>query len=146
MIDSNRFWSKVNKHGPRAGRLGRCWLWMGGCTQSGYGRFSIHSRMHRAHRVAWELTNGPIPEGICVLHRCDNPPCVRPSHLWLGTAADNQRDCVIKGRHPEAVRVRCIRGHLFDRIDNRGKRQCRTCNRNAARHLWREKRYGRQAR
>lgn len=73
----------------------QCWEWSGSRSRFGYGSFNGSL----AHRVAWELFHGPIPEGICVLHECDNPPCVNSSHLFLGTDADNAADKVQKGRH-----------------------------------------------
>ena len=85
-----RFWSKVDK--------GVCWLWQGSSDRGGYGRFKLKRKMRKAHRVAWELTYGPIPAGMCVLHRCDVPACVYPAHLWIGTVAENNADCRIKGR------------------------------------------------
>jgi len=74
-----------------------CFLWTG-TTTGGYGRVRRGKRTHYAHRVAYELLVGPIPEGMCVLHRCDTPPCVNPAHLFLGTIADNNQDMVQKGR------------------------------------------------
>jgi len=74
-----------------------CFLWTG-TTTGGYGRVRRGKRTHYAHRVAYELLVGPIPEGVCVLHRCDTPPCVNPAHLFLGTIADNNQDMVQKGR------------------------------------------------
>ena len=77
-----------------------CWLWDGYVApQNGYGLIAIgNRRMMRAHRFAWKLYRGPIPEGLWVLHRCDNPDCVRPDHLFLGTAKDNSQDMLRKGR------------------------------------------------
>lgn len=75
-----------------------CWVWRGGLEADGYGRFPDAGGWRRAHRVAWELYYGPIPEGLCVCHRCDNPACVRPDHLFLGTHRDNIRDRDSKGR------------------------------------------------
>jgi hypothetical protein len=92
-----RFWSKVNKK-----EEDECWEWQAGRDNHGYGQvvksYSIDRRTRKAHRVSWELTSGKIPDGMCVLHTCDNPPCVNPSHLFLGTQRDNVRDCEIKGR------------------------------------------------
>ena len=92
------FWSKVKKS-PH------CWLWTAGhfCRQNGhpsYGCFSVRGRPAYAHRVAWLITNGPIPSGQQVLHTCDNPGCVRPTHLFLGTHADNMKDKQRKRRAP----------------------------------------------
>lgn len=94
---AERFWKKVKK-------TRGCWLWNGAITTGGYGCLGIGSRTdgtrasERAHRVAWMLTRGPIPAGIFVLHRCDNPRCVCPAHLFLGTHADNMQDMRAKGR------------------------------------------------
>jgi hypothetical protein len=75
-----------------------CWLWQGGVSGSGYGRFTRRSFRRDVHRLMWELTHGPIPEGLCVLHRCDVRLCMNPDHLFLGTKGDNARDCAAKGR------------------------------------------------
>lgn len=89
----DRFWSKVRRHPTD------CWEWQRAKNKQGYGVFALTSRtMVSAHRFAWMSAEGPIPEGLCVLHRCDNPKCVRPGHLFLGTFGDNNRDCSIKGR------------------------------------------------
>ena len=96
--------------------MGDCILWIG--AKSGlYGQISVGGKLKRAHRVAWEKENGSIPEGLYVLHHCDNPPCVNVDHLFLGTQADNMRDMSEKGRngmqrHPERsslYKVRTVR-------------------------------------
>ena len=80
--------------------LGACWIWTGSKVV-GYGGVTHGGLERYAHRCAWILTNGPIPDEMpWVLHRCDNPPCVRPDHMFLGTALDNARDRDAKGRHP----------------------------------------------
>lgn len=88
-----RFWAAVTKTED-------CWTWGRYRDRRGYGRIMMPDHVPAlAHRVAWELERGPIPAGLFVLHHCDNPPCVRPDHLFLGTQADNMRDCHSKGRH-----------------------------------------------
>lgn len=83
----------------KSAREGECIVYTAGNPQrGGYGQIHVDGRMRAAHRVAWELANGPIPEGMVVCHRCDNPPCIRLDHLFLGTMADNNRDRDEKGR------------------------------------------------
>jgi hypothetical protein len=81
----------------RVDRSGSCHVWLAG-LRNGYGRFKHKGVERYAHRWAWEQAYGPIPPGMMVLHRCDNPPCVRLEHLFLGTHADNMRDASEKGR------------------------------------------------
>lgn len=89
-----RFWENVDKSGA-------CWLWLAALDVHGYGRFRFKKQSVKAHRVAWELAQGPIPAGLSVLHNCpggDNRRCVNPAHMFLGTQADNMRDMRAKGR------------------------------------------------
>lgn len=93
---ADRFWRHVEK-------TDGCWLWIGARNHNNYGRLADSTRpghANLAHRIAWELTYGPIPDGMCVCHTCDNPPCVNPDHLWLGTHDDNMADRTAKGRDP----------------------------------------------
>lgn len=92
------FWSKVKKKR-------RCWEWKGSALKTGYGLFGMSAgRRVGAHRAAWILTFGSIPNGLFVCHHCDNPCCVRPSHLFLGTHADNTRDMTRKNRQSSGSR------------------------------------------
>ena len=95
----NRFWSKANKISPND-----CWEWIGSRTIKGYGLFCIEGKNMRAHRLSWQVANGEIPEGLCVCHHCDNPSCVNPNHLFLGTNQDNTKDRVRKGRSAFGVK------------------------------------------
>jgi hypothetical protein len=90
-----RFWEKVDKEEGEG-----CWVWEGSRSGSGgYGQVrNEFGEPEFAHRVAWRMANGPIPEGLHVCHKCDYPPCIRPSHLFLGTALDNSHDSIRKGR------------------------------------------------
>lgn len=83
-----------------------CFIWTASVTQKGYGKLGVEGGAFRlAHRVAWELFVGPIPDGLWVLHKCDNPPCVNIDHLYLGTNSDNMRDCVARGRFTQGWKL-----------------------------------------
>ena len=103
---ASRFWAHVSKDGPipeHCPGLGECWPWTAARSPKGYGLSDIFRQKLStvsAHRVAWILSNDQlIPDGLFVCHKCDNPPCCNPNHLFLGTCADNNRDCVNKGRN-----------------------------------------------
>jgi hypothetical protein len=104
METMQRFWSKVDKAGA-----GGCWLWTANRFENGYGMYSTRTtktmcKTWKAHRLAWTLVHGPVPEGMSVLHRCDVKRCANPSHLFLGTTADNMADKVAKGRQARGER------------------------------------------
>lgn len=94
-----RFWKRVDKkhgHGPN----GDCWIWLASCNKNGYGQVQFSDLSTSTHRVSYELVHGPIGNNYvdCVLHSCDNPPCVNPDHLFMGGRKDNVADMVSKGR------------------------------------------------
>lgn len=124
------FWSKVQK-------TDTCWLWTGVIGAHGYGVFGGKKTRGRAHRLMWERVNGPIPDGLNVCHRCDNPPCVNPAHLFLGTVKDNAQDMMRKGRGACGwTDTKCDAGHAltYDNViirtnkSGRQYRHCRTCD------------------
>lgn len=93
-LKHERLWARVHRKGPD-----ECWEWQGGRNRHGYGVLTIRYKTWLAHRLSWELANQyPIPSGAVICHRCDNPACVNPAHLWLGTQGDNMRDMFSKGR------------------------------------------------
>lgn len=110
--DAARFWSKVRKGEPD-----ECWEWQGAENGRGYGTIHYGGAKTYTHRLAWILTNGDVRSGLCVCHRCDNPSCCNPAHLWLGTQTDNARDMASKGRNFRAVGELCGRAKLTnDRV------------------------------
>lgn len=98
-----RFWAKVDK-------TAKCWNWIASKKPRGYGHFFADGKQILAHRFSWELHMGPIPAEQCVLHRCDNPACIRPEHLFLGDYADNARDMTQKGRRYQPKPAQMPRG------------------------------------
>lgn len=119
-----RFWSKVEK-------ADGCWNWNGYRDTKGYGAFGLDRKVQKAHRVAYILAFGEIPEGAHILHSCDNPPCVNPAHLRAGTRTDNMQDKVLRGRHFQSNQTRCKRDHPLNEMNTYitpdGRRNCRTC-------------------
>lgn len=122
-----RFWSKVERAGPDD-----CWHWTASHNQRGYGTFWSGKQPTSAHRFAYELAHGPVPEGLTVDHLCNNPPCVNPAHLRTVTFAENN----LASSSPSALNARkthCPRGHPYDEENTllmRGRRYCATCHNN----------------
>lgn len=123
---ADRFWEKAKKGDG-------CWEW-DAATTDGYGVFQLGrgEGTRRAHVLAYELGIGPT-EGRWVLHRCDNPPCVRPDHLFLGDVIANNQDMFAKGRSWQQQRTACPDGHPYDEentyVDSGGRRRCKACRR-----------------
>lgn len=104
------FWKKVDQSGD-------CWIWTGGKNEKGYGHFNVRRKYCAAHRFSWILNKGAIPEGLHVLHDCpggDNPSCVNPDHLWLGTNLDNVLDKEEKGRGNQPAGERNCKAKLSE--------------------------------
>lgn len=132
---SDRFWPKVAKGGP-----GECWEWTASVRGSGsYGQFRIGKRQVFAHRVAYELEIGPIPDGLVIDHLCRNHLCVNPAHLEPVTGQEN----VLRGQSPPAQSARathCKRGHEYtDKLNASGSRYCRVCKNQRGRERWAER-------
>lgn len=103
------FWNKVDKNGSipaHCPELGNCWEWIRPVSKRGYAQFRVDTIKTGAHRFSWELVNGKIPDGLFVLHKCDNRKCVNPNHLFLGTNQDNMNDRNFKNRQAK------LRGEL----------------------------------
>jgi HNH endonuclease len=123
----------------------RCLEWTGGTNSKGYGYIRHEGKVVRTHRLAWTLANGPIPDGLHVLHHCDNPPCCETEptegypegHLFLGTHVDNMTDMSAKGRNHQQKKTHCPAGHEYTEsntyVKPPGRRECRTCKRDQQR-------------
>lgn len=112
-----------------------CWEYPGWRNATGHVNIYHRTQKWLVHRFVWTLVKGEIPKGMCVCHRCDNPPCCNPDHLWIGTTADNNRDMHSKGRsnYSKTRKTHCIRGHEFTPentyiVPKHGFRRCRTCD------------------
>ncbi len=123
-----------------------CWEWKRRSHTFGYGAVSFQGRNIPAHRAMWILHFGSIPDGLLVCHKCDNPPCVNPDHLFLGTSTDNNRDMLSKGRmkHNHAGKTHCKDGHEFTventRLERNGRRTCRACERESGKRKYQRRR------
>lgn len=133
MNDDARLWAKIDRRGEA-----ECWPWIGKSrTTFGYGVVRYHGRSEGAHRAAWMSWHGPIPDGMHMLHSCDNPGCCNPHHLRPGTPKENIRDAVERKRLWMCKVTHCPKGHAYDTentaISKAGKRNCRQCFRDRVR-------------
>jgi hypothetical protein len=115
----------------RSAEIGDCLVWLGGASPLGYGHIRVHGRVELTHRAAWVARHGePPPDKPCVLHHCDNPPCFRDDHLWLGTKGDNNNDRDAKGRNAHTLKTHCPVGHEYTPENTYSfsrRRTCRAC-------------------
>jgi hypothetical protein len=136
--DVERFWNNVIRLDNK------CWQWIAATSTYGYGKMWICGQLINSHRISWIIHYGEIPVGKSVLHRCDNPPCTNPKHLFLGTQGDNVRDAVKKGRQfsPQRGITHCRHGHPFSPNNTRTiiskrtglpERECVVCRRDTQR-------------
>lgn len=122
---ANRFWSKVDiKEGNT------CWHWKAGFFSDGYGGFAVKRKVQKAHRVAWALANSQdIPDGMVIMHTCDNTKCVNPSHLTLGTISENTFDAYTRGLANKPKKMVCPKGHDTSTKDSRySSGSCKQCS------------------
>lgn len=131
--DAARFWRKVDRRGPD-----ECWLWTASKTKSGYGHLGLGLKVVRAHRLAMVIAGHEVPPHLSVCHKCDNPACVNPAHLFVGSMSDNIRDSVQKGRHAAVRKTACPYGHPLS--GEAGRRRCLVCHRNRQREYTLSKR------
>ena len=120
-----RVWLHVTKGSPD-----ECWIWQGGKSHNGYGQMTSEGTTVRAHRVTWEIENGPIPVGLEIHHLCQNPACVNPNHLEVVTHEKNMHEFI----PPNKLKTHCPKGHPYDEentyiVPTTGWRQCKTCRR-----------------
>lgn len=124
-----RFMQYVDTMGNITGD--ECWLWLGALDASGYGNWHPGKLSKMAHRSAWQLWFGPIPDGMFVCHSCDRPSCVNPEHLFVATQKENIADCRRKGRRAEQKMTHCRRGHLrtpeTTYTKSNGLKECKLC-------------------
>ncbi len=125
----------------KGGEENSCWIWAGAKTKTGYGQFSFNGKPVKAHRFMYETYYGVSPGTLDVCHSCDNPLCINPKHLWLGTAKDNLQDASKKERFPGQQRVHCIKGHVLVRTSSG---ECKVCKKEYQANYYYTKKYGKK--